>query len=153
MPAKYSREEYLKMLPRKIVGSAVIFFNAKGEILIVKPDYREGWLLPGGTADAGESPRNSAIRETQEELGLKISDIHLVGVYHSDNPDSLKFIYNGGILSDEQINNIHLQEDELEKYIFLAPSAALPILSTSLQKSIPASLEAIKNKTVAYLEG
>ena len=152
MPAKYSREEYLRMLPRKIVGTAIIFFNTKGEILIVKPDYREGWLLPGGTADTGESPRDCAIRETQEELSLKISDIQLVGVYHGSNLDSLKFIYNGGILTDEQISKIHLQKDELEQYVFLSPSEAIPMLSTSLQKSIPACLGAIKNKTFAYVD-
>lgn len=153
MPAKYSREEYLKMLPRKIVGSAVVFFNTKGEILVVKPDYREGWLLPGGTADTGESPCDCAIRETREELGLDIPDIQLVGVYHGSSPDSLKFIFNGGILTDEQISNIHLPEDELEQFTFLLPGSALPMLSASLQKSIPACLGAIINGTVAYVEG
>lgn len=152
MPAKYSREEYLKMLPRKIVGSAVIFFNTKGEILIVKPDYREDWLLPGGSTDANEAPLDCAIRETQEELGLNISDMQLVGVYHGGASDALKFIFNGGVLTDDQISKIHLQEDELEQYVFLSPSEALPLLSISLQKSIPASLEAIKNNTVAYIQ-
>ena len=138
--------------PEKNSGDGGHFFNTKGEILIVKPDYREGWLLPGGTADEGESPRACGIRETKEELGLDISDIQLVGVYHSGNPDSLKFIYNGGILTDEKISQIHLQEDELEQYAFLSPTEALPMLSVSLQKSLPASLEAIKNNTVAYVD-
>lgn len=45
---KFSDEAYAKMLPKKQVGTAVIFLNIKGELLIVKPDYREDWLVPGG---------------------------------------------------------------------------------------------------------
>ncbi|MHB1163149.1 MAG: hypothetical protein ACYCZZ_01290 [Minisyncoccota bacterium] len=51
MPKKFTDEEYAKMLPKKQVGTAVLFFNAKGELLIVKPDYKEGWLVPGGSCE------------------------------------------------------------------------------------------------------
>jgi 8-oxo-dGTP pyrophosphatase MutT (NUDIX family) len=133
-----------------------MFFDTKGELLILKPDYKDGWLIPGGSTDDNESPLHCAIRETREEIGLDISALQLVGIYYGHKEgvftDSLKFIFYGGTLTDEQINQINLQTDELEEYVFVPPEKAIPLLSPSLQKSIPACLEAIKNKTVAYIE-
>jgi 8-oxo-dGTP diphosphatase len=48
MTKKFTDTEYAAVLPKKQVGTAVLLFNTKGEILIVKPDYKEGWLVPGG---------------------------------------------------------------------------------------------------------
>jgi 8-oxo-dGTP pyrophosphatase MutT (NUDIX family) len=153
---KFTDEEYAAMLPKKQVGTAVLFFNAKRELLIVKPDYKEGWLVPGGAADDNESPLHCAVRETKEEIGLDIPDMQLVGVYYGHKKgvftDSLKFIFNGGTLMEQQISEIKLQTEELEKYSFTTLEEAIPLLSSSLQKSVPACLEAIKNNTVAYLE-
>lgn len=156
MVKKFTDEEYAKILPKKQVGTAVLFFNTKGEILVVKPDYKDGWIIPGGSTDNNEAPLHCAIRETREEIGLDISKLQLVGVYYGPKKgvftDSLKFIFSGGVLTENQISQIKLQTEELEEYVFTSPKKALLLLSSSLQKSIPACLEAIKNKTVAYIE-
>lgn len=156
MVKKFTDEEYSKMLPKKQVGTAVLLFNEKGELLIVKPDYREGWLVPGGACDDDESPLHCAIRETKEEIGLDITQLQLVGIYYGPRKgvftDSLKFIFSGGTLTDEQISQIKLQTEELEKYDFVPPEDAVHLFTSSLQKSIPACLEAIKTDTVAYIE-
>ncbi len=156
MPKKFTDEEYHKMLPKKQVGSAVLFFNTVGELLILKPNYKEGWLVPGGSTDEGESPLECAIRETKEEIGLDISEMQLVGVYHSPKKgfyfDSLKFIFFGGILIAEQISQIKLQIEELDEYTFKSPNEAIPMLSPGLQNSIPKCMQAIKNKTFAYID-
>jgi 8-oxo-dGTP pyrophosphatase MutT (NUDIX family) len=156
MTKKFTEEEYAARLPKKQVGTAVLFFNTKGDLLIVKPDYKEGWLVPGGSTDENESPLHCAIRETKEEIGLDVPTLQLVGVYYGPKKgvftDSLKFIFSGGVLSEQQIAEIKLQTEELEKYTFMSPQEAIPLFSSSLQKSIPACLEAIKNNTVAYIE-
>ena len=156
MARKYTDEEYAALLPKKQVGTAVLFFNEKGELLIVKPDYREGWLVPGGATDDDESPLHCAIRETKEEIGLDTPELQLVGIYYGHKKgvftDSLKFIFSGGTLTEEQIEHIKLQTEELETYTFMSPQGAASLLSSSLQKSVPACLEAIKNKSVAYIE-
>lgn len=156
MTKKFTDEEYAASLPKKQVGTAVLLFNTKGELLILKPDYKDGWLVPGGSTDDNESPLHSAIRETKEEVGLDISELQLVGVYYGAPKgvftDSLKFIFSGGTITDNQIAQIKLQTDELEEYTFASPEKAMSLMSPSLQKSIPACLEAIKNKTVAYIE-
>ncbi len=156
MTKKFSDDEYAAVLPKKIIGTAVLLFNTKGELLILKPDYKDGWLVPGGSTDDNESPLHCAIRETREEIGLDIPELRLAGVYYGPQKgvftDSLKFIFSGGTLTEDQVLRIKLQTEELEEYIFAYPEKAISLLSPSLQKSLPACLEAIKNKTVAYVE-
>ena len=156
MQQKFTEEQYAKMLPKKQVGTAVIFFNRKGELLIIKPNYKDGWLVPGGSTDNNESPLSCATRETKEEIGLDVNDLQLVGVYYAPPKgffsDSLKFVFFGGVLSKNQIFKIHLQSEELEKYDFVSPEKALSLLSPSLQKSIPPCLIALKDNNVAYIE-
>jgi len=156
MPKKFTDEEYAKILPKKQVGTAVLFFNSKGELLIVKPDYKEGWLVPGGSCNDNESPLRCALRETEEEVGLTIPVLNLVGIYYARKKepfiDSLKFIFNGGVLTDEQISQIKLQTEELLEYTFISPEKAIPLLSPSLQRSVPECLRAIDERKVVYLE-
>lgn len=156
MPKKLSDEEYQRTLPKKQVGTAVLLFNTKGELLIVKPDYKDGWLVPGGSSDENESPSHCALRETKEEIGLDMQELKLIGIYyaHAKGPhsDHLKFLFHGGTLSDTQISSIILQEDELDEFKFLPIEDALPLLSGSLQASIPMALTALAKGSVGYLE-
>lgn len=98
MPKTLSDEEYIRTLPRKPVGAGVLFFNTKGELLIVKPDYRDDWLIPGGSVEANESPLQGAIRETKEEIGIDLRSPTLIGVFYKTSkgarPESIMFMFN-----------------------------------------------------------
>jgi len=122
----------------------------------VKPDYKEGWLVPGGSCDDNESPLHCALRETKEEIGLIVTSLELAGIYYAPKKepftDSLKFVFTGGVLSDEQISQIKLQTAELKECAFASPEEAIPILSPSLQRSVPECLRAIKERKVVYLD-
>lgn len=106
--------------------------------------------------DDNESPLSCALRETKEEIGLDVPNLQFVGIYYCHkkgvSTDSLKFIFWGGVLTEDQIQQIKLQNDELIKYTFSSLEKALPLLSNSLQKSVPKCLEAIENKTFVYIE-
>ena len=39
---------YIAGLPRVLVGAAALFRDGEGRVLLVEPNYREGWALPGG---------------------------------------------------------------------------------------------------------
>ncbi|MFJ1680652.1 MULTISPECIES: NUDIX domain-containing protein [unclassified Streptomyces] len=52
------------------MGAAALFTDQLGRVLLVKPTYREEWLLPGGGAEGGESLAQACEREVREELGL-----------------------------------------------------------------------------------
>ena len=52
-----------------LAGAAVLLRDGEGRVLLVEPNHRYGWALPGGTveSDLGETPRQAARRETLEE--------------------------------------------------------------------------------------
>ncbi|MEK7105512.1 MAG: NUDIX hydrolase, partial [Patescibacteria group bacterium] len=65
-------EVWFSTLPKKVAGSGGLIFNRRGEVLILKTTYRDGWIIPGGIVEEGESPIETCLREVQEEIGIKI---------------------------------------------------------------------------------
>jgi ADP-ribose pyrophosphatase YjhB (NUDIX family) len=52
----------------------------EGIILIKRKNPPEGWALPGGFVDYGESVESAAVREAKEETGL---DAELIRQFHT----------------------------------------------------------------------
>jgi len=73
---------------RKAAAVAVVLLpdgEGRGCFLLTKrtPTLRAHtgqWALPGGRMDAGETPEAAALRELEEELGLKLSGDKLLGL-------------------------------------------------------------------------
>ncbi|MEW2614628.1 NUDIX hydrolase [Streptomyces sp. NPDC047880] len=109
---------YIASLPRVLAGAAVLFRDGTGRVLLVEPNYREGWALPGGTveSDDGETPRQGARRETAEEIGLDREPGRLLAVdwvHGTGRPPLVAYLYDGGVLSGDELQAIRLQEEEL----------------------------------------
>ncbi|MEU9641667.1 NUDIX hydrolase [Streptomyces sp. NPDC048188] len=109
---------YIAGLPRVLAGAATVLRDGDGRVLLVEPNYREGWTLPGGTveSDQGESPRRGAWRETLEEVGLDVRVGRLLAVDWATGPGRppiVAYLYDGGVLSEDDLKAIRLQEEEL----------------------------------------
>lgn len=52
------------------LGVRVIVEDGQGQILLVRHSYLEGWYLPGGGVDGGETVYDAAAREVLEEAGI-----------------------------------------------------------------------------------
>ena len=66
-----------------IEAAGGVVFNEKEEVLVIF--RRNFWDLPKGKIDKGESPEEAAVREVQEETGLKnvILGKHILDTYHT----------------------------------------------------------------------
>jgi 8-oxo-dGTP pyrophosphatase MutT (NUDIX family) len=58
------------VLRRPRVRGAQIALWYGGELLVIRSSYRAVWELPGGGVQPGESPRDAALRECREEVGI-----------------------------------------------------------------------------------
>lgn len=92
---------YIAGLPRVLSAAATLFRDAEGRVLLVEPNYRPGWGLPGGTieCDDGETPRLGARRETLEEIGLDRAPGRLLAVDWVPVPGHIPlvaYLYDGG---------------------------------------------------------
>jgi ADP-ribose pyrophosphatase YjhB (NUDIX family) len=148
MSATSDYATYIAGLPRILAGAAALFRNAEGQVLLVEPNYREGWGLPGGTveSDTAETPRQGARRETAEEIGLDVDLGRLLAVDWVPGPGRppiVIYIYDGGVLDDRQIRSIRLQEEELLSWRFVAPKDLPGFLLGSLGRRVEAALEAL----------
>ncbi|MFE5219878.1 MULTISPECIES: NUDIX domain-containing protein [unclassified Streptomyces] len=139
---------YIASLPRVLAGAAVLFRDDEGRVLLVEPNYREGWALPGGTieSDDGETPRQGARRETLEEIGLDREPGRLLAVdwvHGTGRPPLVAYLYDGGVLADADLKAIRLQEEELLSWRVVPRSEIPEHLPGALGRRVLAALDAV----------
>lgn len=150
-------ENYYKTRAKKSMGSGCIFLNKKGEILLVKPTYKDYWALPGGGVEEKESPMSGCIREIKEEINLEIDKLNFICVDYRPYDgrsisDSLEFIFYGGILNEKDIKKIKLAKGEIENFKFAGEKEAFSIIGGGLKNRLPTAIKLLKNNSSSYLE-
>lgn len=141
--------------PKRPVGSGALFLNQAGELLLVKPAYKKGWLIPGGSVEE-ESPREACQREVKEEIGLTIPITKLLTIdsitYQPHRRAGLQFTFYGGMLDEEQIKKINLPSEELSEFIFVPLEQLSDYLRESKVSRYKLSLKAYQENIIYYLE-
>lgn len=62
----------------------VIVYRDDGKILLVRGRFsRQKWALPGGGVNRNESYEQAAVRETLEEVGLRVHNLRYLGKANS----------------------------------------------------------------------
>jgi 8-oxo-dGTP diphosphatase len=67
-----------------------VVFDRSDRLLLIKrkhPPFKNGYALPGGFVDVGETVEAAALRELKEETGIEGKIIKLVGVYSDPKRD------------------------------------------------------------------
>jgi 8-oxo-dGTP diphosphatase len=142
-------------LPRTRGAAGALLFDAGGRILLVKPTYKEGWTLPGGVIEAGESPLGACLRECGEELGLLPTLERLIcvdWVPPRDGVDAANIFVFSGRITAEQVRAIRLPADELSDHTLRAPDDIAGLLPPLNERRLGSCLRAAAGGPVAYLE-
>ncbi|MFE4217853.1 NUDIX domain-containing protein [Streptomyces sp. NPDC056844] len=113
------------------LGAAAIITDEVGRVLLVRPAYRtdDAWLLPEGVVESGEHPHVTCRREITEELGLDLPlstvlAVHSLAPHHpglqpdTPCPGEVRFVFDGGTLTPDQVEAIRLPREELSAYAF-----------------------------------
>jgi 8-oxo-dGTP pyrophosphatase MutT (NUDIX family)/GNAT superfamily N-acetyltransferase len=70
-------ETFTEGAPKQV--SSVAVFNDEGYLLLGKRADTDKWNCPGGKAEPGETPEETARREVKEETGLSITELECLG--------------------------------------------------------------------------
>lgn len=141
--------------PRKRVAADVLLRDPAGRFLLVEPTYKPGWDLPGGMAEANESPHETAVRELREELGLTVT-LHALLVVdwvppHGPWDDQISFVFDAGSVDRVRAAGLKPQDGELSEVAFMLPEQAAELLPARLCHRFEAAVQALTTGRPAYL--
>lgn len=125
MSKRYTEEQnrqWQASLPKKKVAVKVILKSDKGNILLVKPDYKDTWQMPGGGVEQFEDPKIAAVRETKEETGItmQMRDLRLIDAVFKPKEDYLFLLFEYTKLLKEE-GDYSVEDEEIEEYRFISP--------------------------------
>ncbi|GGM52241.1 NUDIX hydrolase [Longimycelium tulufanense] len=145
-----------KRMPRKRTASGALVRDHAGRVLFVEPTYKPYLDLPGGMVEDDESPLMACHREIREELGtvLPIGPLLVVDWVpaHGAWGDAVAFVFDGGVLDDDQIANLRLATDELRAVHLLDPADPAAELRPSLRRRVLTALTALADGVPRYAE-
>ena len=83
---------YTYKYPRPAVTADCIVITKETEpkVLLIQRSidpFKGCWAFPGGFMDMDETTEQYAIRELEEETGLRVSDVHQIGAYSKVDRD------------------------------------------------------------------
>jgi 8-oxo-dGTP diphosphatase len=136
-------------------ASGVLYFDQAGRVMLVRPTYKPMWDIPGGYVEHGESPAAALRREIVEELGTALPVGALLAVDWAPHPaegDKLLFVFDGGVLSQEEVGAICVDGAEISEFAFRARPELADVLIPRLARRVHAAIDARSSGRAAYLE-
>ncbi|WP_327040766.1 NUDIX hydrolase [Micromonospora ureilytica] len=108
-------------------AAAAFITDPAGNVLLVKPTYRDHWAFPGGYVDEGEYPHDACAREIREELGISVAVGDLLVVDWAppagQRPRAIvSFMFDCGSIAN--LDGLVLPGQELEDAAFFSPREA-----------------------------
>ncbi len=146
--------EHQYEVPRVAASAGALIFDGAGRLLILKPNYKKGWTIPGGQIDAnGESPCVAGRREPRAACGLAVGRGRLVCVdfrpAQPNRPGGLRFLFDCGTFADNELQGIRLQAEEIDDYRLVELDQAGELLSGPIRRRVAAAVGA---ERCLYLE-
>jgi 8-oxo-dGTP pyrophosphatase MutT (NUDIX family) len=121
-------------LPRKRLIAHVLMRAPDGRVLLCDTVFKSDFELPGGIVEPDESPRQGAIREVKEELGIDLEVGRLLAVdwmpHYLGWDDACELIFDGGTVTEEDIAGFVLQPTEIRAVRLIDIAEAEPHLTS-----------------------
>jgi len=123
---------YTYKYPRPAVTADCIVITKEAEakvLLIERGDepFKGCWAFPGGFMNMDETTAQCAIRELEEETGLKVSEVHQIGAYSKVDRDPRGRTVTVAYLAIDEPLAVNGQDDAAKAQWFLL--SALPELA------------------------
>ena len=147
-------DESPREVPRIPASAGALIFDKAGRLLILKPNYKGGWTIPGGQIEeTGESPWQGCRRETREECGLEIKRGRLACVDflrpRPGRPGGVRFLFDCGAFREKQLARIAIDRAEIDEHRFAELAEATALLSGPVRRRV---LAACGCRHCVYLE-
>lgn len=140
-------DEYAASLNRKRTAAGVLFRDDVGRVLLVETTYKRSWEIPGGSVDAEEAPWRTAVREVAEEVRIDrpLGPLLLIDHVPTDDPmpEGLAFIFDGGMVTEDEVNAIELTDPEIRSVGLYSLDDARDLVKPILARRIEVALEAV----------
>jgi 8-oxo-dGTP diphosphatase len=133
---------FVYYLDPKVVACSILELN--GKVVLLKRDIepqKGKWVIPGGYVDRGEAVKSAAVRETEEECGLKIGIKDLLGVYSYPGKIPVVIVYVARYLAGD----LSPKDETLETGLFSEDQ--IPWQDLAFQSTVDALKDYYKNKT------
>ena len=106
-------------LPKKRLIAHVLLQDTVGRVLLCETQFKADWELPGGIVEPYETPRQGAIREVAEELGIELPVGRLLVVDwmppYLGWDDAIEMIFDGGRIDEDDLAAWSLQPTEIKR--------------------------------------
>lgn len=147
------KEQWYASLPTFMASAAALITDQDGSVLVVKPNYRPWWNLPGGVLEADEPPHLGCAREIAEETGLPVTVGRLlVMAWLPPTPirkASFATLFDAGTVTDP--GSVRLQTEELDEYAFVPVERAIGLLKASTAAILAEGVRVRPGTEVGYL--
>jgi ADP-ribose pyrophosphatase YjhB (NUDIX family) len=106
------------------LAACTIFFHDGGIVLLKRAQTPEKgkWVFPGGFVDRGEPVDEAAVRETQEEVNLRVGLTGILDVYSFAGEPTAVVVYAAHVLSGQ----LEARDEGESAEVRVFPPEALP---------------------------
>jgi 8-oxo-dGTP diphosphatase len=112
----------------EIEAAGGVVLDDEGRVVIVHRQRYDDWSLPKGKLDPGESFEEAALREVEEETGLRCSlGDELDPVHYRDNKDRPKVVRYWLMTVEDDPGFV--PNDEVDELRWVTPGEAVELLS------------------------
>jgi 8-oxo-dGTP diphosphatase len=105
-------------VPEILTIAALCIRNDDGELLLVRKRGTTKFMQPGGKLEPGESAEHAAVRELEEELGIRVTADELIpmGTWH-------------GIAANEE-------ETFIDAAVFACATTQVPVIAAEIEEML-----------------